>query len=63
MKNNKSEQILFICSDLGHYIADANVPLHTTINYDGQLTGQKGIHAFWESRLPELFSSEYNFFA
>ena len=62
MKNNKSEQILFICSDLSHYIADANVPLHTTINYDGQLTGQKGIHAFWESRLPELFSSEYNFF-
>lgn len=34
------EEILRISSDLGHYIADAHVPLHTTINYNGQLTGQ-----------------------
>ncbi|RZL20616.1 MAG: S1/P1 Nuclease, partial [Pedobacter sp.] len=30
-------------------------------NHNGQLTNQVGIHAFWESRLPELFSSNYNF--
>jgi hypothetical protein len=36
--------------------------LHTTLNYDGQLTDQKGIHAFWESRLPELFVDNYDFF-
>jgi hypothetical protein len=36
--------------------------LHTTENYNGQLTGQKGIHAFWESRLPEMFSDDFNFF-
>ena len=53
---NKDEKaILRISADLGHYIGDANVPLHTTENYNGQLTGQLGIHAFWESRLPELF--------
>lgn len=55
-------RILSLSADLGHYIADAHVPLHTTENYNGQLTGQHGIHAFWESRLPELFSSRYDFF-
>lgn len=53
--------ILRISADLGHYVGDAHVPLHTTENYDGQLTGQTGIHAFWESRLPELFSGRYNY--
>lgn len=55
-------RILKLSAEIGHYIADANVPLHTTENYDGQMTGQQGIHAFWESRLPELFSDRYNFF-
>lgn len=55
-------RILKLSADLGHYIADAHVPLHTTRNYNGQLTGQTGIHAFWESRLPELFSEEYDLF-
>lgn len=56
-----SIRILRASADLGHYISDAHVPLHTTENYNGQLSGQTGIHGFWESRLPELFSSEYNF--
>jgi hypothetical protein len=56
------QQIMRISADLGHYISDAHVPLHTTENYNGQLTGQKGIHGFWESRLPELFAEDYNFF-
>jgi len=56
------EKILRLSAELGHYIADANVPLHTTENYNGQRTGQDGIHAFWESRLPELFSDNYDFF-
>lgn len=54
--------ILRISAELGHYIADAHVPLHTTENYNGQFTGQEGIHGFWESRLPELFSTGYDFF-
>ncbi len=53
--------ILKLSADLGHYIADAHVPLHTTENYNGLLTNQEGIHAFWESRLPELFSDDFNF--
>ncbi len=54
--------ILKNSAEIAHYIADAHVPLHTTKNYNGQLTGQTGIHALWESRLPELFSEEYDFF-
>ncbi|WP_374755855.1 zinc dependent phospholipase C family protein [Larkinella soli] len=56
------DRILKLSADLGHYIADANVPLHTTRNYNGQLTGQQGIHGLWESRLPELLDEEYDFF-
>lgn len=52
------EQLLKLCADLGHYIGDAHVPLHTTSNYNGQKTGQLGIHGFWESRIPELFADE-----
>lgn len=54
--------ILRLSAEIGHYIGDAHVPLHTTQNYNGQYTGQEGIHGFWESRLPELFSGEYDFF-
>ena len=56
------QNILRLSAELGHYVADAHVPLHTTGNYDGQKTGQLGIHAFWESRLPELYFADYNFF-
>ncbi|MFB2121498.1 zinc dependent phospholipase C family protein [Parapedobacter sp. 2B3] len=56
------KRILRHSADIGHYLADAHVPLHTTSNYNGQQTNQIGIHAFWESRLPELFSDGYDFF-
>ena len=59
-KEKDARKILRISADLGHYIADAHVPLHTTRNYNGQLTGQEGIHGFWESRLPELFAENYD---
>lgn len=48
--------IIRTATDMGHYIADAHVPLHTTENYNGQMTNQIGIHAFWESRIPELYA-------
>ncbi|SFS48245.1 zinc dependent phospholipase C family protein [Sphingobacterium wenxiniae] len=55
-------RIVRYSADLGHYIADAHVPLHTTKNYNGQFSEQIGIHAFWESRLPEMFAGKYNLF-
>lgn len=50
--------ILRHAADFGHYIGDAHVPLHTTENYNGQMTDQVGIHAFWESRIPELLADK-----
>lgn len=61
-KEKDREKILRLSAEIGHYIADAHVPLHSTENYNGQLTNQHGIHGFWESRLPELFSNNYDFF-
>lgn len=58
-KKNK-DAILRLSADLGHYLGDLNVPLHTTKNYNGQLTGQEGIHGFWESRVPELLSENFS---
>lgn len=52
------EKVLRLSAEMGHYIADACVPLHTTKNYNGQLTDQIGIHAFWESRIPELLAED-----
>ena len=40
-----------------HYIQDAHQPFHATNNYDGQLTGNNGIHARFERDLVERFAS------
>jgi hypothetical protein len=36
-------------ADLCHYVGDASQPLHCTQNYDGQLSGNDGIHSRYES--------------
>lgn len=61
-KENDVDKILWISANLGHYVGDANVPLHTTQFYDGRKPYQKGVHGLWESRLPELFASNYDYF-
>jgi hypothetical protein len=57
--NKNVKAILRLSADMGHYIGDAHVPLHTSENYNGQMTDQVGIHAFWESRIPELSADEH----
>jgi hypothetical protein len=61
-KKRDLPRVLKLSADLGHYLADACVPLHTCENYNGQLTNQRGIHGLWESRLPELLIGNYDFF-
>ena len=62
-KEKNFSSILKISTEIGHYIADAHVPLHASENHNGQLTDQKGIHAFWESRVPELLAEKkFDFF-
>src|SRR5438045_9780958 len=62
-KDKQQAKILKLSAELGHYIADAHVPLHANSNHNGQFTDQRGIHGFWESRIPELLSEkEWDFF-
>ncbi|UAY52189.1 zinc dependent phospholipase C family protein [Ferruginibacter albus] len=62
-KDKDFSKIMKYSAEIGHYIADAHVPLHASENHDGQLTNQKGIHAFWESRVPELLADkQFDFF-
>ena len=61
-RTGNKDSILFYATDLSHYIGDANVPLHTTLNYDGQLTNQKGLHNLWESLIPELEIERYQLY-
>ena len=41
----------FLAAVIGHYISDAHVPFHASVNSDGQLTGQAGIHGRFERDL------------
>lgn len=62
-KEKNQAKILKLSAEIGHYIADAHVPLHANSNHNGQYTHQQGIHGFWESRLPELLAdNEWDFF-
>jgi hypothetical protein len=51
-----SDTVLF-AAVASHYIQDAHQPFHGSVNYDGQLTGNHGIHARFERDLFERFQS------
>jgi hypothetical protein len=44
-------EVRFFSTVLAHYVGDGHVPFHGVTNYDGQLTGQTGIHSRWEGEL------------
>jgi len=50
--------IRFFSAIIGHYVADAHVPLHSVLNYNGQLTGQTGLHDRWETDLFVRFQKQ-----
>jgi hypothetical protein len=52
---------LYLTAVLAHYVADAYQPFHAVLNYDGQLTGQHGIHARFEDELPVRFASRLTY--
>ncbi|HMF98398.1 MAG TPA: zinc dependent phospholipase C family protein [Vicinamibacterales bacterium] len=51
------ENAILYSAALSHYMQDANQPFHATINFDGQLTGNNGIHGRFETGLVERFES------
>ncbi len=57
-KENNRDRIILYGSDIAHYIEDGHQPQHTTLNYNGQLTNQKGIHFRYESDMFKKFAGE-----
>jgi hypothetical protein len=49
------QNIVFFSSLVGHYVSDAHVPFHATLNHDGQITRQWGIHERFEKELFERY--------
>ena len=47
-----------LIADLGHYVGDAFQPLHCTENYDGNLTGNSGIHSRFETKLLDAYANQ-----
>ena len=54
----KWHKAMLLASDLGHYVGDGHMPLHISSNYDGQLTGQKGIHSRYESTMVARYQTQ-----
>ena len=52
--------VLF-ASDLGHYVADGYMPLHITVNYNGQNSGNNGIHSRYESSMINTFLGQMSY--
>jgi hypothetical protein len=53
-----ANDILMYSAWLVHYTSDGHVPLHSATNYDGQLTGQQGLHSRWESITFERYRAQ-----
>jgi hypothetical protein len=51
--------VIFFSAWLTHYVSDAHVPFHAVLNYDGQLTGQHGIHSRFEAYLFERYRDQW----
>ena len=61
MKLKDWKRSILIASDLGHYVEDGFMPLHITNNYNGVSTGQKGVHARYESDMIEKYLNEIKY--
>lgn len=55
------EKAKLVAADLGHYVADGHMPLHISKNYNGQLTGNSGIHFRYESGMINDYVSQINY--
>jgi hypothetical protein len=45
-------------ADIGHYVGDAHQPLHCANNFDGQLSGNSGIHSRYETSMINTYQSQ-----
>lgn len=58
LKDLDKDKILLYTSDLGHYVADGHQPMHAMLNFNGQLTNQKGLHARYEIKMVDKYLND-----
>lgn len=58
MKMLDKMHIIRYATALAHYVEDVHMPLHTVTNYDGQLSGNKGIHSRYERWMLEAYPEQ-----
>ncbi|MGD9976813.1 MAG: T9SS type A sorting domain-containing protein [Bacteroidales bacterium] len=65
LRNNMAKQnwdrAKYFAADLGHYVADGHMPLHITKNYNGQYTGNDGIHSRYENTMINAHSANLTY--
>lgn len=60
-QRNDYHRAMLFAADLGHYVADSHMPLHITKNYNGQLTGQTGVHSRYETNLISTYQNQITY--
>jgi hypothetical protein len=60
-KSKNWKQAAMTAAFLGHYVGDGHMPLHVTANYDGESTGQKGIHRRYEETMIDRYIDQIQF--
>ena len=55
LKDKNKDNILLYTSDLGHYVGDGHQPMHAMLNFNGQLSNQKGLHARYEIKMVDKY--------
>ncbi len=52
------EKAKLVAADIGHYVGDGHMPLHITKNYNGQLSGNDGVHSRYESNMVNTYQDQ-----
>ncbi len=60
LARNDLAKVKQTASDIGHYVGDGHQPLHCTLNYNGQLTGNTEIHSRYESTMLNMYQAQIN---
>jgi hypothetical protein len=60
-RNNDYHKAMLTAADLGHYIGDMHMPLHLTRNYNGQYSGQTGVHSRYESNMIYTYNGQITY--
>lgn len=60
-KRKDFDKAVLFAADMGHYVADGHMPLHLTSNYNGQYTGNSGIHSTYESSMISMYLNQITY--